>query len=260
MRRSLVPSGLVALVAAAVTAAALIVGNSSSSPPARRLSAVAGTNRHVARTNRGSSPWPLTNAQMVAQSRLTQSECGMGGAARPLADARVHLRVATGGSSARLYVVGGQAVVCMDGPRDGNSAVGPDTEPAAPRRDSIAIAGADSAESYGEYQSLAYGRVGSAVSGVEFLFSHSSARAAAVGGGWFVVSWPNGQTPSAERLTTTSGPRTLRLGGAVPPPVSCPRQQACAATSILGQSSSGAEVSGAVVGRHRGIGTRLTEG
>ena len=239
------------LVAAVVTAAALIAGNASSSPASHRLPVVA--------TNRHSSPRPLTSAQVVAQAGLVQSECGMGGARHVPVDTQVHLRVATGGSSVRLNVVGGQAIVCMDTAGAGKSAVGPASEPAAPPHDSIAIAGSDAADNYGQHQSLVDGRVGSAVSGVEFLFSHGTARAT-VGDGWFVVSRPNGQAPSAEKLTTASGLRTLRLGDAAPPPVSCPRQQACTATSSLGQPVAGAAVSGVVVGRSGAIGTRLTEG
>ena len=240
-RQSLISSGLVVLIAGVVTAAALLIasGSPTSRPKQQTGIAVAVTPARNYAYSGSKVSAPLTSAQMRQQGELASSECGIGTGSRRSSRAplpRLTLTATHDLRTVHLYLVGRDEVICAADTPAGYSVSGVAQQPPAPAGTAIALAGVSAGESDGHHATLEYGRAGARVRRVEFVLSHGDRVRASLGGGWFLVWWPNGQSPITAQLTTSSGTKTVELGAeAASPSLSCGRNQSCEAESSPGR-------------------------
>jgi len=256
--RSVVLGGSVVLVAAVVTVVALLLGGSSakSRPTQQTGIGVAVTPPRSYAYSSSKPPVQLTSAQMRQQGELISSECGLGAGSRRSSKAplpRLTLTATHDLRTAHLYLVGQQEVICASDVGAGSSISGAGQQPQVPAGTAITLAGVSAGESDGHQTTLEYGRVGAHVRRVEFVLSHGEQVHASLGGGWFLVWWPSGQSPTTARLTTPSGISTLPLGAqAASPSLRCGLKQSCVAESspgrVTGKVTNGASSSGSAPG------------
>lgn len=240
-KRSMASNGLVVLAATAVTVVALLLGGGSanSRPKQQTGIAVAVTPARSYAYSSSRAPVQLTPAQMRQQGELASSECGIGTGSRRSSKAplpRLTLTATHDLRTVHLYLVGQQEVICAADAPAGYSISGVAQQPPAPAGTAIALAGVSAGESDGHHATLEYGRAGARVRHVAFVLSHGERVQASLGGGWFLVWWPSGQSPTTARLTTSSGTKTVELGAqAASPSLSCARNQTCDAESSPGR-------------------------
>jgi hypothetical protein len=239
-RQSLISSGLVVLIAGVVTAAALLIASGSTSPAPKRVAlGIPPITSSSTYADRSTAFHPLTQAQMRQQGQLMSSECGIGTGSRRSSKAplpRLTLTATHDLRTVHLYLVGQQEVICAADAPAGYSISGVAQQPPAPAGTAIALAGVSAGESDGHHATLEYGRAGARVRRVAFVLSHGERVQASLGGGWFLVWWPSGQSPTTARLTTSSRTKTVELGAqAASPSLSCARNQTCDAESSPGR-------------------------